>query len=217
MDDRSPEQELDAFFGPRSTDSPPARQLGIVVAGSLSKGLDVKLDPGTVIEGLAVGRYVVVHGTTGRRFFSIVTDVQLDALNPLIEKSPPDTTDPFMARVYGGTAVFGRLHVAPMLVLDEDSDEPKPVKTVPAHFTAAYPASEEDVGLIFGKENEPGYFYVGDPLEMEGVHVALDLRRLVERSAGIFGKTGTGKTFLTRTLLAGLVRENVAVNLVFDM
>jgi DNA helicase HerA-like ATPase len=217
MDDRSPEQELDAFFGPRSTDSPPARQLGIVVAGSLSKGLDVKLDPGTVIEGLAVGRYVVVHGTTGRRFFSIVTDVQLDALNPLIEKSPPDTTDPFMARVYGGTAVFGCLHVAPMLVLDEDSDEPKPVKTVPAHFTAAYPASEEDVGLIFGKENEPGYFYVGDPLEMEGVHVALDLRRLVERSAGIFGKTGTGKTFLTRTLLAGLVRENVAVNLVFDM
>jgi len=217
MDDRSPEQELDAFFGPRPADSPPARQLGIVVAGSLSRGLDVKLDPGTVIEGLAVGRYVVVRGTTGRRFFSIVTDVQLDALNPLIEKSPPDTTDPFMARVYGGTAVFGRLHVAPMLILDEGSDEPKPVKTIPAHFTAVYPASEEDVGLIFGKEDEPGYFYVGDPLEMEGVHVALDLRRLVERSAGVFGKTGTGKTFLTRTLLAGLVRENVAVNLVFDM
>jgi DNA helicase HerA-like ATPase len=217
MDDRSPEQELDAFFGPRPADSPPARQLGIVVAGSLSKGLDVKLDPGTVIEGLAVGRYVVVRGTTRRRFFSIVTDVQLDALNPLIEKSPPDTTDPFMARVYGGTAVFGRLHVAPMLILDEGSDEPKPVKTIPAHFTAVYPASEEDVGLIFGKEDEPGYFYIGDPLEMEGVHVAFDLRRLVERSAGVFGKTGTGKTFLTRTLLAGLVRENVAVNLVFDM
>ncbi|MFN2270711.1 MAG: ATP-binding protein [Anaerolineae bacterium] len=217
MDDRSPEQELDAFFGPRPADSPPARQLGIVVAGSLSKGLDVKLDPGTVIEGLAVGRYVVVRGTTRRRFFSIVTDVQLDALNPLIEKSPPDTTDPFMARVYGGTAVFGRLHVAPMLILDEGSDEPKPVKTIPAHFTAVYPASEEDVGLIFGKEDEPGYFYIGDPLEMEGVHVAFDLRRLVERSAGVFGKTGTGKTFLTRTLLAGLVREGVAVNLVFDM
>jgi len=238
MDDRSPEQELDAFFGPRPTDSPPARQLGIVVAGSLSKGLDVKLDPATVIEGLAVGRYVVVRGQTGRRFFSIVTDVQLDALNPLIEKTPPDTTDPFMARVYGGTAVFGRLHVTPMLVLDappsappigggtssspplrgtEGGREPKPVKTIPAHFTPVYDASEEEIGLIFGREDEPGYFYVGDPLEMEGVHVALDLQRFVERSAGVFGKTGTGKTFLTRTLLAGLMRENVAVNLVFDM
>jgi DNA helicase HerA-like ATPase len=230
MGERSPEQELEAFFGPRPTRAQPLQRLGIVVGGSLSKGLDVKLDQTTVIEGLAVGRYVVVRGQTGRRFFSIVTDVQLDALNPLIEKSPPDTSDPFLARVYQGTAVFGRIHVAPMLVLDPSTSsgqapstssgggsEPKPVKTIPAHFTPVYPASEEEVALIFGQETEPGYFYVGDPLEMEGVHVALDLSRFVERSAGVFGKTGTGKTFLTRALLAGLVRERVAVNLVFDM
>jgi DNA helicase HerA-like ATPase len=217
MDDQSPEQELEAFFGPRAAEVPPAQRLGIVVAGSLSHGLDIKLDPSTVIEGLAVGRYVVVHGQTGRRFFSIITDVQLDALNPLIEKSPPDTSDPFLARVYAGTAVFGRIHVVPMLVLEEGADEPKPVKTIPAHFTPAYEANAEEVSLIFGQEDEPGYFYVGDPLEMEGVHVALDLQRFVERSAGVFGKTGTGKTFLTRTMLAGLMRENVAVNLVFDM
>ncbi len=229
MSKRSPEQELEAFFGPRPTQPQPLHRLGIVVGGSLSRGLDVKLDQGTVIEGLAVGRYVVVRGQTGRRFFSIVADVQLDALNPLIEKAPPDTSDPFLARIYQGTAVFGRLHVAPMLVLEappsspptlggkEGGREPKPVKTIPAHFTPVYPASEEEVALIFGQEEQPGYFYVGDPLEMEGVHVALDLRRFVERSAGVFGKTGTGKTFLTRTLLAGLIQENVAVNLVFDM
>jgi len=99
----------------------------------------------------------------------------------------------------------------------EGGREPKPVKTIPAHFAPVYPASEEEVALIFGREEEPGYFYIGDPLEMDGIHVPLDLRRFVERSAGVFGKTGTGKTFLTRTLLAGLVREGVAVNLVFDM
>jgi DNA helicase HerA-like ATPase len=220
--ERSPEQTLEAFLGPRPTQAQPIQRLGIVVGGSLSKGLDVKLDRSTVIEGLAVGRYVVVRGQTGRRFFSMVTDVQLDALNPLIEKAPPDTSDPFLTHIYQGTAVFGRIHVAPMLVLDPstssgDSGEPKPVKTIPAHFTPAYPASEEEVALIFGQEDQPGYFYVGDPLEMEGVHVALDLRRFIERSAGVFGKTGTGKTFLTRTLLAGLVQEGVAVNLIFDM
>jgi len=159
---------LDSFFGPRPTPPEPSQRLGIVVAGSLSRGLEVKLDPSTVIEGLAVGRYVVVHGQTGRRFFSIVTDVQLDTLNPLIEKAPPEPSDPFLARVYQGSAVFGRIHVAPMLVLDPttgsgDSGEPKPVKTIPAHFTPVYPASEEEVGLIFGQEEQPGYFYVGDP------------------------------------------------------
>jgi len=232
MSERTPEQELEAFFGPRPSAPEPIQRLGIVVGGSLSKGLEVKLDQGTVIEGLAVGRYVVVRGQTGRRFFSIVTDVQLDALNPLIEKAPPDTSNPFLARVYQGTAVFGRIHVAPMLTLDsppsfhppssppmggERGGEPRPVKTIPAHFTPVYPASAEEVALIFGQEGQPGYFNIGEPLEMEGVHVALDLRRFVERSAGVFGKTGTGKTFLTRTLLAGLVREGVAVNLVFDM
>ncbi len=220
MSNRSPEQELESFFGPRPAPPAPLPRLGIVVSGSLSHGLEVKLDPAVVIEGLAVGRYVVAHGQTGRRFFSIVTDVQLDSLNPLIEKDPPDTSNPFLARVYRGSAVFGRLHVAPMLTLAEgkaERREPQPVKTIPSHFSPVYPASEEEVALIFGDENSPGYFYIGDPLEMEGVHVPLDLRRFVERSAGVFGKTGTGKTFLTRTLLAGLVQEDVAVNLVFDM
>ena len=215
--ERTPEEELEAFLGPRPAQPEPPQKLGIVVGGSLSKGLDVKLDRSTVIEGLAVGRYVVAHGETGRRFFSIVTDVQLDALNPLIEKAPPDVSDPFLASVYQGTAVFGRIHVAPMLVLDEGSSEPKPVKTISSHFRPVYPASAEEVALIFGEEKEPGFFYIGDPLEMEGVHVALNLERFVERSAGVFGKTGTGKTFLTRTLLAGLIQWGKAVSLVFDM
>jgi DNA helicase HerA-like ATPase len=39
----------------------------------------------------------------------------------------------------------------------------------------------------------------------------------VERSNGIFGKSGTGKSFLTRLLLSGIIRKQAAVNLVFDM
>ncbi len=212
---------LDAWF-PRTPspdiprEGPPARRLGIVVGGSLSRGLSVKLDRGAVVEGLAVGRYVVVQGQTGRRFFSIVTDVILDSTNPALEKTPPDTADPFLAQVYQGTATFGRLEVAPMLVLDADSDEPRPVKTVPAHFSPVYEATEEDVNRVFG-EADIRHFYVGAPLDMEDVRVHLDLERLVERSSGVFGKSGTGKTFLTRTLLAGIVKSGVAVNLVFDM
>ena len=61
------------------------------------------------------------------------------------------------------------------------------------------------------------HFYVGAPLDMEDVRVHLNLERLVERSSGVFGKSGTGKTFLTRTLLAGIIKQGVAVNLIFDM
>ncbi|MGD1992431.1 MAG: ATP-binding protein [Anaerolineae bacterium] len=217
MSERTPEQELDAFLGPRSAEPVPAQRLGIVVGGSLSQGLEVKLDPQTQIEGLAVGRYVVIRGRTGRRFFSLVNDVALDAINPMIEKTPPDVSDPFVARVHRGTSIFGRIHVAPMLTLEADEDEPQPVKTVPDHFSPVYEASPEDVALVFGDEEEQGYFTIGEPLDMEGIAVPVNLSRFVERSAGVFGKTGTGKTFLTRMLLAGMIRWGEAVNLIFDM
>jgi hypothetical protein len=209
-------EELDRWF-PRPPQREPGRRLGIVVGGSLSKGLEVKLDPQTVIEGLAVGRYVVIHGRTGRRFFSLINDVALDATNPLIEKTPPDVSDPFIAQIIRGTSTFGRIHVAPMLVLEPGADEPKPVKTVPEHFSEVYEASPEEVALVFGREEQPGYFVIGEPLDMAGVPVTVNLERFVERSAGVFGKTGTGKTFLTRLLLAGIIRARVAVTLIFDM
>ncbi len=209
-------EELARCF-PRPPQRGPGRRLGIVVGGSLSKGLEVKLDPQTVIEGLAVGRYVVIHGRTGRRFFSIINDVALDATNPQIERTPPDVSDPFIVQVVRGTSTFGRIHVAPMLVLEPGADEPKPVKTVPEHFSEVYEASPEEVALVFGREEQPGYFVIGEPLDMAGVPVTVNLERFVERSAGVFGKTGTGKTFLTRLLLAGIIQARVAVTLIFDM
>jgi len=210
------DHELDEWFA-REPEREPAQQLGLVVGGSLSKGLDVKLDRRAVIEGMAVGRYVVVHGRTERRFFSIVTDVALDSTNPLIEKYPPAADAEFVRQVYAGTTTFGRLHVAPMLIVEAGDDEPRPVKTVPSHFSPVSEASPEDVNLIFGDASREGFLNIGEPLEMEGIPLALDLARFAERSSGVFGKSGTGKTFLTRLLLAGLVKQGTAVNLVFDM
>ena len=71
---------------------------------------------------------------------------------------------------------------------------------------------------IFGDEAHPTkkYFNIGCPLDMN-TPVCIDLEKLTERSNGIFGKTGTGKTFLTRLVLAGLIKNNKAINLIFDM
>ncbi|NDJ78350.1 MAG: DUF87 domain-containing protein, partial [Chloroflexi bacterium] len=191
------------------------QRLGVVVGGSLSKGLDVKLDPETIIEDLAVGRYVVVRGYY-KRFFCMITDIMLDATNPAIRSNPPDLSDPFLAEIYTGTAAFGTVHVAPMLSIDVDEGEPKPVKTIPSHFMPVEIATADDVNDVFGQEDAT-HFNVGSPLELEETQINLDLRRLVERSVGVFGKSGTGKSFLTRILLAGIIKNDVAVNLIFDM
>ncbi|MFQ4140380.1 helicase HerA domain-containing protein [Nodosilinea sp. PGN35] len=93
-----------------------------------------------------------------------------------------------------------------------------PVKTIPGHFSQVYDASDRDFRIIFGWEDDPHRrnFAIGQPIDME-VPVCLDLDRFVERSNGIFGKSGTGKSFLTRLLLAGTIQRGAAVNLIFDM
>jgi DNA helicase HerA-like ATPase len=201
--------ELDLFF-PR-----PTRELGIVISGSLSKGLEIKLDARAPVEEMAVGRYITIEGNQ-LKFFGMITDVALDNTNPQIEKTPPDVDDEFLREVYTGASVFGRLHVSPMLVLDKTADQPRPVKTIPGHFSKVRLATEEDVNMVFGQEDEQ-HFHIGEPLDMEDVRVNLDLPRMVERSVGVFGKSGTGKSFLTRLLLAGVIQRNAAVSLIFDM
>lgn len=200
-----------------------AERLGVISGGSLSKGLDVKLDRDTDIEKLAVGRYVVARGRRAR-FFCMITDIALDSTNPLIAKQPPDMSDPLLAEIHRGTTTFGAVHLSPLLLMEESSDEVKPIKTVPEHFTPVATASQAEVSQVFGEEGaqEVGgkaihNFHIGAPLDMENVKVTLNLERLVERSSGVFGKSGTGKTFLSRLLLAGVIRDSVAVNLIFDM
>ncbi len=77
-------------------------------------------------------------------------------------------------------------------------------------------AAATDIDDVFGVEDAT-HFNIGSPLELEETQVNLNLRRLVERSSGVFGKSGTGKSFLTRIILAGVIQRDLAVNLIFDM
>jgi DNA helicase HerA-like ATPase len=192
--------------------------LGIVVAGSVEKGVDIRLDVQASVEDMVVGRYVTIEGKK-RRFFGMITDISLGVTDEAITATPPDTADPFTAEVLEGTATYGNLHVLPMLTIGGDVtsivEGPQPVKTVPSHFSRVSLASEQDMELVFGKEDAQ-LFWIGNPLDME-TKLCLNLEELVKRSNGIFGKSGTGKTFLTRLLLIGMLQKSKAVNLIFDM
>ncbi|MDP2918842.1 MAG: ATP-binding protein [Dehalococcoidia bacterium] len=192
--------------------------LGTVVAGSVEKGVDIRLDAHASVEDMVVGRYVTIEGKK-RRFFGMITDIRLGVTDEDISMSPPDASDPFMVEVLDGTATYGALHVLPMLTIGGDVasiiEGPQPVKTVPSHFSRVSLASEQDMELVFGKEDSQR-FWIGNPLDME-TKLCLNLEELVKRSNGIFGKSGTGKTFLTRLLLIGMLQKSRATNLIFDM
>ena len=199
--------------------------LGIITSGSLTDGLTMRLDPERSVEEIRAGKFVVVEGTE-YDFLSLITDVKLDASSQSILRDPPNRAS-LLSDVLSGEHTYATVSLKPMLMVDRLSlldfkrdEHLRPVKSIPSHFSTVRDATPDDVSKVFGNEEKKSgsrYFFLGNPLDMENVEVCLDMDRLIERSNGIFGKTGTGKTFLTRLVLAGLIRNNKAVNLIFDM
>ncbi|MBT4504514.1 MAG: ATP-binding protein [Gemmatimonadetes bacterium] len=198
------------------------RRIGAVTRGSLVEGLEMKLDPEQNIEDMKAGKFVVIEGDKND-FFSMVTDMRLDANNQDVLLHPPAQEDALLRQVLSGTSTYNIVSLRPMLMMAKDAGDPelegpRPVKAIPSHFSLVQEAEEEDVAKIFGREgDEQGkYFSIGTPLDMD-TQVCIDTIRFAERSNGIFGKTGTGKSFLTRLALCGLIHFDKAVNLIFDM
>ena len=79
-----------------------------------------------------------------------------------------------------------------------------------------YLAGEGDIAEIFGDPDADGNFIIGYTRE-QGHPVCVNLDKFVQRSSGVFGATGTGKSFLTRLVLAGLMHYGKASVLVLDM
>jgi uncharacterized protein len=214
--------------------------LGSVVGGSLSDGLEVRLNPQVSVEDLRVGQFMVIQGLKAR-FFSLLTDVELGTSDDRIPLNPPAFEDFFLREVLAGSGTFVLLEISPMLMLmNPEEDIPKkkitaqylgtfdvskslksdllPVKTIPSHFSQVFEATEFDFYTVFGSEKDITRcnFYIGQPLDMD-IPICIDLHRFVQRSNGIFGKSGTGKSFLTRLLISGIIHKRAAVNLMFDM
>ncbi|NEO21186.1 ATP-binding protein [Moorena sp. SIO4A5] len=219
-----------------------SQPLGSVIQGSLSAGLEVRLHPDVSVEDMRVGKFLVVQGMRSR-FFCMLTDVSLGTSSQRILVNPPNPNDDFLRDVLAGSGTYGTINLTPMLMFTPQKSQSQPpvelngksplgsfqaqsseemellpVKTIPSHFSQVFDASERDFRAVFGSEDDPHRrnFSIGQPLDME-VPICIDLDRFVERSNGVFGKSGTGKSFLTRLLLSGIIRRQAAVNLIFDM
>lgn len=175
----------------------------------------MRIVAGSPLDSIKTGKFVCIRSGE-QLFFSLVTDLRLQVAHPDILLYPPSSTDDLLVRALSQRDVYATAQLKPMLVLDHNRIGP--VKTIPHHFSPVVQATQQDVERVFGTESDPSkrYFHVGAPLDM-ATPVCLDLERFTERSNGIFGKTGTGKTFLTRLVLCGLIKQKKAVNLIFDM
>ncbi len=211
-------------------------QIGYIVGGGLRERFRARLN--VPAHQVQEGAFVVVESGEWL-FYGLVTDLQLGATDPrFADEQTEGRLPPALGRALHGQTLFTNLEILPALMLERGPEDPAayarweeeieaglrekprpmPVKTVPAHHARVRLATEGDIAEIFGKEGDKdkANFVIGYTRE-QGHPVRIDLRKFVQRSAGIFGATGTGKSFLTRIVLAGLMKHNAASVLVFDM
>ena len=210
------------------------QHIGYIVGGGLKENFRVRLKVPS--QDVQEGAFVVIESGDWQ-FYGLVTDLQLGATDPrFADEQSEDRFPPEIASLLHGQTLYTNLEVLPVLMLERGPEpgtpeyqrwraaigaglreEPKvlPVKTVPPHHSPVRIASEGDIAEIFGKD-EKGNFVIGATRE-QGHPVRINLKHFVQRSSGIFGATGTGKSFLTRIVLAGLIHFNEASVLIFDM
>ena len=205
--------------------------VGYVVGGSLKENLRVRLT--VTPQEVQEGSFVIIDSGMWR-FYGLVTDLELGATDPRFADEQSEKRLPHgLAGLLHGQTLYTNLEVMPALMLEigpepgdlryiewrrEHTEDPSPIpiKTVPSHHAPVRRAAAGDVAEIFGHPGEKGNFTVGYTRE-QGLPVCIDLDKFVQRSSGIFGATGTGKSFLTRILLAGLIQHDKASVLIFDM
>lgn len=206
--------------------------VGYVVGGGLKENLRVRLtaSPQSVQEGA-----FVVIDSKNWRFYGLVTDLQLGATDlRFADEQSEGRLSPELADLLLGQTLYTNLEVMPQLMMDRgpeldspqypewakthaDQDKrPLAVKTIPAHHAHVRMADAGDIAEVFGEPGKEGNFVIGYTRE-QNHPICIDLDKMVQRSSGIFGATGTGKSFLTRIILAGLIKRDKASILVFDM
>lgn len=199
--------------------------LGVVVGGSLTRSIEVRLDAGA---STAIGHYVMAPLEGGSQLLGMVTDVLLrSAESGPTSWPPPAGNDPASAllrEVLLDTGVYTAVEVTPYVEVNPATGENARARRLPRHFAPVVQADQDTVDAAFAV-GERVAINLGTPLGMASVEVCVDIEKLFERSAGIFGKSGTGKTVIAVQLLDAMVQHSAnraanadrTVALVFDM
>jgi hypothetical protein len=209
--------------------------IGYVIDGGLKANLHIRLTvPPTEARE---GSFIVIKSGNWQ-FYGIATDLQLGAVDPrFADHTSSQQLPPDIALQLNQQTLYSNMVVMPALMLESGPEpgtpaytnwqseldrgerkEPSllPVKTIPSHQSNAYLANAGNIAEIFGDPGEDGNFVIGKTREQDHP-VCVNLDRLIQRSSGIFGATGSGKSFLTRIILSGLIKHDRASVLVYDM
>ena len=203
------------------------KELGRIIRGSISGGIIAYLKNEESIENYPLGSLIAIHGES-HKYLALITDIGIESSNQADSLIRPKVSEDFIeATIDVYKERIRNQWVKLALIAQIASEQPKTADTMPSFFSILRNVSEDDVKKFFGIENYKTHWNIGTPKVPKGleIEIPIDIEKLIELSFAIYGKSGTGKTFLGN-LLAGyivsydLMKERIEQRiklLIFDM
>lgn len=191
-------------------------KIGEVISASVLSGIEVKLGLESP-EGLKVGYPIIVEGAS-YSFYCIVQDVYIPR-SEVIDRIAGSRAGEALIPLAGHEGVEGRLfspraRLKPVQLIDRDGRLGEP-ETIPHYLAPVRLAEMADVEKIYTPA--PTSLPIGNLRGLKDFPISLDFKKLVEKPFALFGRTGMGKSILSKIVCCGILGRGVASVLIFDM
>ena len=170
--------------------------------GSLSSGVYARIPPGSSSEDYTIGSIIAVRGIK-RTFLAVVGDVHHRTGVAAAESlsGSPEPPAQAISQLRGRT--LGSMVTLIPVAQTDSSGEVEEATTIPDYLTEGSEPTEEEVAEFYGTPDYKLKWPIGSP-KNSTAQVPLDVDALTRGCFGIFGKSGTGKTFLGNLIAAAI-------------
>jgi len=180
-------------------------KIGKVVGGSIDEGVKILLYPNTVIEDYSIGSLIVIEGKK-HIYLGLITNsglaVSQSMSQYIINRDISGSVKDILTKEMSGTLWTQWLEAA--LLAQTDGKKAYISDTMPNFSSIVRELSKDEVKFFFGVENQIDTWHIGVPKTSKviDIEIPISIKNLINLSFGIFGKSGSGKTFLGN-LIAG--------------
>ncbi len=185
--------------------------IGHIIGGSLRDGLIVELYAES-IPSSGIGSFIVVKTATSK-ILCVIVDCVIEVPSSILQEYDPELS--YLLEKIHKQACRYRATTQPLWEIREKNVQR--VSFMPACFSFVYHAHRDDITHVWNSLHPHDTHFSIGTLCGGGGEVTVPLKALVRRSNAIFGKTGTGKTFIARYIFGGIIAHKIAALLIFDM
>ena len=203
------------------------KHVAYISEGSVSQGVIAYLSEDENIERFSIGSMMKIKGNM-RSYLAMIVDAGIKARYHLsmISREVPEEFKEVLISKFSSELRMPWIKLALIAQRDFKGGEASVADSMPSFYSKVYDLKRKDAKLFFSEEDEISLWNLGHlkTTSIEEILIPINIDSLVNLHFGIFGKTGTGKTFLgniiaSMILLSELRRtekRNIRL-LIFDM